>query len=68
MQKFSKDKRLKCPEPILLIIGGNPKDTWNVSAFVFLADKDYVPLLPILEKVKSDPQIRQRKPFSDANE
>ena len=46
MQKFSKDRKLKCPEPILLIIGGNPKGAWTVNAYVFPADQDCVPLLP----------------------
>lgn len=46
MQKFSKDKRLKCPEPILLIIGGNPKGAWSANAYVYPADQDCVPLLP----------------------
>lgn len=46
MQKFSKDRKLKCPEPILLIIGGNPKGAWTVNAHVFPADQDCVPLLP----------------------
>jgi integrative and conjugative element protein (TIGR02256 family) len=46
MQKFSKDKKLKCPEPILLIIGGNPKGEWSANAYVFPADQDCVPLLP----------------------
>jgi len=44
MQRLSKDKKLKCPEPILLIFGGNPKGTWSVKAYVFPVDQEYVPL------------------------
>lgn len=45
MKKLSKDKRLKCPEPILLIIGGDPKSEWTANAYVFPADQEYVSLL-----------------------
>jgi hypothetical protein len=46
MQKLSKDRKLKCPEPILLIIGGNPKGAWRANAYVYPANQDCVPLLP----------------------
>lgn len=46
MQEFSKDRKLRCPKPILLIIGGNPNGAWTASAYVFPADKDCVPLMP----------------------
>ena len=45
MQKFSKDKKLKCPEPILLIIGGDPQGAWTANAYVFPANQKCVPLL-----------------------
>lgn len=46
MQILSKDKKLQCPEPILLIIGGNPKGAWSVNAYVYPAVQDCVQLLP----------------------
>ena len=50
MQRLSKDKKLKCPEPILLIIGGPPKDAWTANAYVFPVDQEYVPLFDDREK------------------
>lgn len=50
MHKFSKDRKLKCPEPILLIIGGNPKGAWSANAYVYPANQDCVPLLPDQDK------------------
>ena len=44
MRKLSTDTRLKCPEPILLIIGGDPKGAWSANAYVFPVDQEYVPL------------------------
>ena len=44
MRKLSKESKLKCPEPILLIIGGDPNDTWTVNAYVFPANQACVPL------------------------
>ena len=34
MIDFSKNKNLKCPEPILVIIGGN-KNSWEITVSVF---------------------------------
>ncbi len=44
MHRLRNDRKLKCPEPILLIIGGNPKGTWTARAYVFPADQVCVPL------------------------
>ncbi len=44
MRKLSKDRKLKCPEPILLIIGGDPKGAWTANAYVFPVGQEYVPL------------------------
>lgn len=35
MAEFSCDKRMKCPEPILLIIGGNPTTEWSIKVIVY---------------------------------
>ncbi len=45
MRKLSKDRGLRCPEPILLIIGGDPIGAWTVNAYVFPVDQKCVPLL-----------------------
>lgn len=41
MLTLSKNKKLNCPEPILIIIGGC-KDNWNISVRVFANEKEYV--------------------------
>ena len=35
MKELSRNKRLKCPEPVLLIIGGNNMLGWDISLHVF---------------------------------
>lgn len=35
MKELSRNKRLKCPEPVLLIIGGNNMLGWDTSLHVF---------------------------------
>jgi len=35
MVEFSCDIRMKCPEPILLIIGGNPITEWSMKVIVY---------------------------------
>jgi len=37
--------KAKCPEPILLIVGGNPKKERNIAAFVFPGGKRPVKLI-----------------------
>ncbi|AIS32352.1 hypothetical protein BRM9_1538 [Methanobacterium formicicum] len=44
MKKLSIDKALKCPEPILLIIGGNRDKGWELSVHVYTKDSK-VPLV-----------------------
>jgi len=35
LKTFSASPPLRCPEPVMLIIGGDPQGDWNVSAYVF---------------------------------
>ncbi len=35
MKKLSKNKLLKCPEPILLIVGGNQNQGWKSSTHIY---------------------------------
>ena len=35
MQKHAADRRLQCPEPILIVLGGDPRREWTVSVSVF---------------------------------
>lgn len=38
MKKLAMDKSLKCPEPILLIMGGNQDKGWKLSIHVYKKD------------------------------
>lgn len=42
MQEISLSKDFNCPEPILIIIGGNPDRKWEVSVYVFPCNKDWI--------------------------
>lgn len=44
MQNLSKDKKLKCPEPVLLIVAGTFKGGWTTNAYVFPEDQERVSL------------------------
>lgn len=35
MERFSNDNSLKCPEPILLILGGNPNNNCELSVHIY---------------------------------
>lgn len=36
MQEHAMDQKLQCPEPILVILGGDPRREWSVSVSVFM--------------------------------
>jgi integrative and conjugative element protein (TIGR02256 family) len=38
MAAISQNPSYRCPEPLLLILGGDPNHIWNVRAYVFHAD------------------------------
>ena len=35
MIEISQDKKARCPEPVLLLIGGDPHRRWEVGAYVY---------------------------------
>ncbi|WP_341531831.1 Mov34/MPN/PAD-1 family protein (plasmid) [Nostoc sp. UHCC 0302] len=35
MQKIGESSSYQCPEPLLLIIGGDPNNQWNMKAYIF---------------------------------
>lgn len=39
--KFSKNKKLNCPEPVMLIIGGNPSN-WSEHIAVYVKDQEII--------------------------
>jgi integrative and conjugative element protein (TIGR02256 family) len=44
MQKISTSKSFNCPEPILIILGGNPSKDWDLSAYVFPCNQMWIRL------------------------
>lgn len=38
MMHFANDRLLNCPEPLLLIVGGDPKRKWEIKAYVFVGE------------------------------
>ena len=53
MEDIAKSSTYRCPEPILLIIGGNPPEQWEVKTYVFPRDKAPVELIE-LSSTKTD--------------
>lgn len=39
--KLSRDKKLNCPEPILIIIGGY-KDNWSINARLYVNSQEII--------------------------
>jgi len=35
LRRIAKTRTYSCPEPVMLIIGGNPRENWSARAFVF---------------------------------
>ena len=46
MQQFAADPRHPCPEPILLVMGGDPNGSWTAEAVIFVRGQPPVRLLP----------------------
>ena len=44
MSEVARNESNKCPEPVLIIIGGDPAGDWCLRAFVFLRGQPYVEL------------------------
>ena len=38
---LSQDQKLKCPEPILIIVGGY-QDNWNINARLFVNKQEII--------------------------
>ena len=45
MSNTANSSRYNCPEPILLIIGGNPEFKWSANAYVFPRKQKYITLV-----------------------
>ncbi len=42
MRAIARSDRYKCPEPILIILGGDPRSTWKLSVSIYLSDGDRI--------------------------
>lgn len=49
MRDVARDRAYKCPEPVLLILGGDPNASWEVAAYVFTSGGTCVSLLSASE-------------------
>jgi integrative and conjugative element protein (TIGR02256 family) len=47
MLEFARNKAMNCPEPVLLLIGGDPKMDWHVKVVVYTRNKRTVQLSPV---------------------
>lgn len=51
MNSISKNKSMNCPEPILFIIGGNPRKNYSVSISIFMKNKKPIELSEYLLEI-----------------
>jgi hypothetical protein len=49
MTEVSNDGGYKCPEPVLVILGGDPAEDFRIRAFVFPQGQAHVELFPVAE-------------------
>lgn len=47
MEAISQSIFYNCPEPILIILGGNPKGKWEIKAYVFPQNRNWMELKSI---------------------
>lgn len=47
MRRIADDPDYRCPEPLLLLIGGDATRGWRLAALVYPAGTDGIPLLPV---------------------
>lgn len=45
MQEISRSEQYHCPEPLLLIIGGDPSQNWSARAYVFPRELAYIEMV-----------------------
>lgn len=46
LRSIASDRQYNCPEPVLLIVGGDPSAAWAAAAFVFPKGEGRIPMTP----------------------
>jgi len=46
MRAIAEDRKYRCPEPVLVIVGGSPSVGWSTAAHVYPRGVEPLPLLP----------------------
>ena len=54
LRDFSQDSLLRCPEPVMLIIGGDPSSNWTLNAYVSPKNECVREMQPVNEGGASD--------------
>lgn len=52
MQDIAVTDSFKCPEPVLIILGGDPNGAWRLRAFVFPRGRNYLELAEVQQKTE----------------
>lgn len=60
MTMIARDPAYRCPEPVLLIVGGSPPSEWQAAASVFPAGRSRISLHPVT--------VDASREFADAQE
>jgi integrative and conjugative element protein (TIGR02256 family) len=47
LQEHSENGPLVCPEPVMLILGGNPNGAWEAKAYVYPKGKKLIPMVSL---------------------
>lgn len=58
IRKVAKNMKARCPEPLLIIIGGDVCDGFTLSCFVSPAGRPLLPMLPSVVKLHCDQTVR----------
>jgi hypothetical protein len=56
LKKFSETPSLRCPEPIMLIVGGNPYGKWSARAFIALKGAEVIEM-KLQPKISSETKL-----------
>lgn len=64
LRRYSEKDSLRCPEPVLLIIGGDPQSVWTVKAYVAPRHRQVMEMHPVNDAVPTKTE-RMREPWTD---